>query len=278
MGKSRLRSSDQMLAWGSLLQLARCIAEGIRVCIVFVLGGFIALSASAQIYDPTHAALTEVLTAHVASGQVDYAAIKADPAKLVSYLDGLAGIPETTFQGWSKPDQIAFLINLYNATTIKLIIDNYPVASIKKLGSLFRGPWKQSVVRVFGETKTLDNIEHDILRPKYNEPRIHFALVCAAKSCPPLRSEAYVGDRLEQQFLDQGRVFLATPSKNDFDLSRKVMTISKIFDWFEKDFIAGSGSVEKFLLPYLDPKIAEAVGAGGFSIAYTAYDWSLNDK
>jgi hypothetical protein len=245
--------------------------------LIGLVGTVLPYAVEAQSYDPTHAAFTKVLAAHVRDGKVDYKALKSNPAELTAYLDMLAQVQEATFKGWSKADQMAFLMNLYNATTLKLIVDNYPVSSIKDIGSFFKGPWKQSVVRVFGETKTLDNIEHDILRPTYDDARIHLALVCAAKSCPPLRSEAYVGSKLDAQFLDQGKVFFATPAKNQIDVAAKTMKISKIFDWFEKDFVQSSGSVEKFILPYVDPAVAGAIGAGGFSISYTNYDWSLNE-
>lgn len=235
-------------------------------------------AASAEDFDSTHVAFTEILAANVVTGEVDYPALKASPAKLEAYLDSLAKVPEATFKSWPIPEQMAFLINLYNATTLKLILDHYPVSSIKDIGSFFAGPWKQKVVRVFGAIKTLDNIEHGTLRPLYSDARIHLALVCGAKSCPALRREAYVGSKLDAQFLDQGKNFFAQLEKNKIDVAKKTMTISKIFSWFRADFEKTSGSVEKFITPYLEPATAQAVMGGGFSISYSTYDWSLNTK
>ena len=149
---------------------------------------FLVIAGHAAGFDPTHAALGQVLAARVTNGVVDYAALKAAPTGLDGYLATLAAVPEAEFNAWPEPARLAFLLNLYNATTLKLIADHHPVASIKQIGGLLKGPWKQEVVRAWGRVLTLDELEHGIIRAQYPDPRAHFALVCAAKSCPPLRS------------------------------------------------------------------------------------------
>ncbi|MEO6035617.1 MAG: DUF547 domain-containing protein [Verrucomicrobiota bacterium] len=228
--------------------------------------------------DQSHGKLDALLKSNVTDGWVDYGALKNKPAPLVEYLDALAVVKETEFNGWPEKERFAFLINLYNATTLKLIVDHHPVGSIKDIGGVFKGPWKQEVVRLFGKVTTLDNLEHGIIRKQYHDPRAHFALVCAAKGCPPLRSEAYVASRLDEQLDDQARVFLGQTAKNRVDANAHSLYLSPIFKWFSGDFEAKSGSVLKFLTPYFPEKDRNALAAGGFKIRYTDYDWSLNNK
>ena len=169
---------------------------------------------------------------------------------------------------------MAFLLNAYNAYTLKLITDRYPLKSIKDIGGWFSGPWDQPVVKLFGETITLNTVEHKILRKDYSEPRIHFALVCAAKGCPPLRGEAYVAARLNGQLDDQAKLFLANPAKNRVDVANHTVYLSPIFKWYGSDFEKKSGSVLTALKPYWPGK---AVATDDFKIRYTDYDWSLNE-
>jgi Protein of unknown function, DUF547 len=230
---------------------------------------------TARAFDHTHAALTKVLAVRVKDGAVDYRALKASPNKLGAYLATLAEVRESEFNGWTQSQQLAFLINLYNAQTVKLIIDNYPVDSIKSIGGFF-GPFKQKVVHVWGGLKSLNDLENGILRRNYREPRIHFALVCAAKSCPPLRAEAYQAENLDVQLDDQARIFLAQRAKNRVDSAGRTLYLSPIFDWYSKDFKAKAKSVEAYIRPFLSDKDAAAVKAGGFTTKFTDYDWSLN--
>lgn len=182
--------------------------------------------------------------------RVDYKGLIFDPEALERYLEGAAGVGNAQFNDWEESEQLSFLINLYNAATLKLIVDHYPVKSIKKIGSLFKGPWDQSVVRLFGEVITLNNLEHDIIRKQYSEPRIHLALVCAAKGCPKLRSEAYVADRLNEQLDDQSRDYLSSPAGLHIDRERQIVYFPSIFKWYGEDFIAGYSPASEF--PGLD--------------------------
>ena len=238
---------------------------------------------AAPMFDHTHGTFDRVLKQNVADGWVNYSALKAAPQPLNAYLDALAAVPEAEFKTWAEKQRLAFLINLYNAATLKLIVDHYPVASIKKIGGFFNfgglgdGPWAQKVVRLFGEVTTLDHVEHEIIRKEYAEARVHFALVCAARGCPPLRAEAWTADRLEAQLDEQGRIFLGQAVKNRVEANARTLYLSPIFKWFAGDFEAAAGSVEKFVTPFLPEAARGALATGGFKISYTDYDWSLND-
>jgi hypothetical protein len=232
--------------------------------------------ASAKPFDHSHKAFDVLLKDKVKDGQVNYAALKSSPGELTAYLGQLASIKESTFKTWDENQQQAMLINLYNAATLKLIIDHYPVKSIKDIGGLFKKPWDIKSLTLFGKTITLNHLEHKILRKNYDEPRVHFAIVCAAKGCPILRTGAYTADRLDTQLKEQGEAFLRDPKKNRVDAAKKVVYLSKIFNWFESDFEKG-GSVIGFVKPYFAPADAKSLGKN-FKIKYTSYDWSLNKQ
>jgi len=237
------------------------------------------LTGGAQAFDHSHSALTGILKKVVSNKLVDYEFLKEEPAALDTYLGTLAAVSKSEFDSWSEDKQLAFLINLYNAATLDLIADNYPVASIKKIGNLFKGPWKQEVVDLFGEKTTLDHVEHGIIRQQYDDPRVHFALVCAALGCPPLREEAYTAAKLDAQLEDQGRIFLNNSEKNRVDAEAGVLYLSPIFDWFVGDFTKGGKSVAEWVAPYFGSKSDSAAAAGGkVTVKYTDYDWSLNDR
>lgn len=243
--------------------------------------GFAALALLATVaraFDHTHAAFDGVLKAHVRDGLVSYTALKAASGPLDAYLASLAAVPETEFDGWPERQRLAFLINLYNAATLKLIVENYPVKSIRSIGWLPGAAWKQEGVRLFGRKVSLDEVEHGIIRQRYREPRAHFALVCAARGCPPLRAEAFVGDRLDAQLDEQGRVFLSQSHKNRVDPASRIVHLSQIFKWFAGDFEASSGSVLKFVTPFFTAEAQRALASGDFKVEFTDYDWSLNDQ
>jgi hypothetical protein len=230
-------------------------------------------------FDHTHAALDRVLKARVKNERVDYVALKADSKDLDAWLKSAGAVSEAEFNRWTQPQQLAFLINLYNAATLRLILDHYPLKSIKDIGSVFKGPWKQEVVPLLGKTVTLDYLEHSVLRKKYAEPRIHFAIVCAAKGCPPLRAEAFVPDKLNEQLDEQGRIFLGTKEKNRWDANAHVLYLSPIFKWFSEDFEKKFGSVVKFVTPFFPAEVQKQMqSAKSVDIRYTDYDWSLNEK
>jgi len=236
----------------------------------------LASRAAAAEFDQSHTLFDAVLKQYVKNARVDYAGLKAHPQDLNRYLDQVAAVHKAEFKKWTEPQQIAFLSNAYNAYTLRLIIDHYPLKSVKEIGSFINGPWDQPAVKLFGETITLNTLEHKILRVDYAEPRLHFVLVCAAKGCPPLRSEAYVGARLEEQLLDQAKQFLATREKNRVEIAERTVFLSPIFKWYGGDFEKKSGSVLVALKPYWPTK--PAAGYEDFKIRYTNYDWSLNEQ
>ena len=224
---------------------------------------------------PSAESLASVLTKHLTNNLVRYAALKKDSRELDEFLGSAAAVTRKQFDAWPQSDQIAFLLNVYNAATLKLVTDNYPVTSIKKIGGWFSTPWKQEVVRLFGKTTTLDEVEHGMLRARYTEPRIHFALVCAAKGCPPLRTEPFTGAKLDEQLSDQGRRFLAQTEKNRFE--NGTLYLSPIFQWFSGDFTASKRTVAEFVGPFLPAEQRKALGKTDPKIRFTEYDWSLND-
>lgn len=238
-----------------------------------------------------HSAWDELLKRHVivlrggSATQVHYAALLQDRPKLQQYLNELAVIDRTVFDLWPVDDQLAFLINAYNAWTVELILSEYPqIDSIRDIGFLPGSAWRREFVSLFGEQVSLDDIEHTMIRgwDRFQEPRIHFAVNCAATGCPALRAEAFVGDRLEWQLEDNTKLFLTDRSRNFVKDGR--LTISRIFDWYEEDFERGWGrveSVQQFLGRYcaeleLTKAQCNTLQAGEYRVRYSRYDWSLN--
>lgn len=218
-----------------------------------------------------HSRFDSILKQYVdSSGMVDYSSLKTNRTELDTYLKTTGAVSKSTFDGWGKDEQLAFLINVYNAETLQYIIDSHPIASIKELGGIFSTAWDKENVVFLGETVSLDHIEHKVIRPTYGEPRIHFALVCAAKGCPPLRSEAYTAMKLEGQLESQAKVFLNETSKNR--LEEGTLYLSMIFEWFGYDFKGDGQTVSGYVDPYIE---GATVGA---DIEWTEYDWSLNEQ
>lgn len=235
-------------------------------------------------------------------GQVDYRALKADRELLDRYVISLGDVEPEAYDSWSEREKIAFWLNAYNAVTLKVVIDHYPIE--KKLlpqGLIFPlnsiqqipGQWKGITHRVLGEERTLDEIEHQILRKRFNEPRIHMALVCAARGCPPLRPEPYVAGRLDAQLNDQTRRFLSNPLKFQVDWEEGIVELSPIFKWFGEDFLRGFGpppeetfgprsdterAVLAFVAGYMGPEKRQFLRQGNYRIRYLGYDWSLNER
>ena len=238
--------------------------------------------APAQTFDHDHTAWTRVLERHVvndgAISVVDYAAIQADPSGLEHYVDLVTGVTPGRFDAWSEPQRLAFLINAYNALTVTLIVNNYPVASIKDLGGWLSSPWKQRFFTLLGKERHLDDIEHGIIRTAFDEPRIHFAVNCAARGCPPLRAEAYVASRLDAQLEDNTRLFLRDVRRNRYEDG--TLRLSELFDWYESDFERHEGSLKTFVAARLtdDPAEASVIAARKTRIRFLDYDWSLNGR
>jgi hypothetical protein len=220
-----------------------------------------------------HSLYAQLLESHVKNGVVDYRGFKREEGKLDQYLRILE---KTDTKALSRTDQFAFYINAYNAWTIKLVLSAYPgLKSIKDLGSLFESPWKKKVARIDGDVISLDNLEHDILRPRFKDPRIHFAVNCASKSCPPLRSEPYRGDVLDQQLTDMTEAFINDPERNR--LEGNTLYVSSIFKWYSEDF---NDDVVEFFMKYATGELKEGLKKHQkeIKVEYLDYDWSLNGK
>jgi hypothetical protein len=230
-------------------------------------------SVQAGDFDHTHADFAVVLKEHVRDGLVDYQALRAHPETLNQYLESLAAVSERTFNGWVIPQRLAYLINLYNATVLKMVVEHYPVRSFQRVAGWFGDPFEEPVVRLFGARITLTILRDNIMRRHYAEPGIHFALVPAARGAPPLRSEPYQPDRLYDQFADQVRAFLADGHNNEVNLARERLELSPLFKRFQEDFVQRAGSVRVYLQPYLPA----GHRAEDFSIRYRSYDDALND-
>ncbi len=246
-------------------------------------------SGAALAYDHTYSGYSALLGKHahwIAQGHasaVDYSALKRETSSLDAVKKSLSSVSQTEFDGWSREQQMAFLINAYNFFTLKLILTQYPdLASIKDLGKLFRSPWKIEFFELLGSQRHLDWIEHEQLRPRYRDPRAHFAVNCASVGCPALRPEAYVPEHLSAQLDDQQRRFLCDRIRNRFNAADGMLAVSPIFKWFAQDFEAeGGGSLKKWFSSHADA-LAEResdrvrVRGGDFEIKFLDYDWSLN--
>ena len=240
--------------------------------------------------DHSHAKFDALLKQHVTwignggGSEIDYAAIKRDPSLLKEYLAEISAVTSEQYRGFSQSQKLAFLINAYNAYTIDFILTEYPdIKSIKDLGSLFSSPWKKKLFALLGEKRSLDEIEHGMIREpgQFDEPRIHMAVNCASIGCPALRDEAFVAERLDAQLEDSVRRFLGDRSRNRAD--EDGLWVSKIFDWYAEDFEKQAGSVAQWLARYAeqlseDARIRAAVASASLRVRHLDYDWALNDR
>ena len=248
----------------------------------------LSLSAHAEF---NHAQWDRLLKQHVVSirggqaTQVNYQQFKVNEPALKRYLQSAQVVTQAQFDRWSKDEQLAFLINVYNAATVDLVLSGKSdLKSIKDLGSVFRSPWKQEFVPLLGKTRSLDEIEHGLIRGsgRYNEPRIHFAVNCASVGCPALRAEAFVANRLEAQLEDATRKFLADKTRNRLNAGQ--LEVSSIFKWYREDFeqgFRGAKTLEQFLGIYSQPlsltaQQSQALAQGKLKVDFLPYDWNLN--
>lgn len=246
-------------------------------------------TATAPAFD--HADWDALLKKHGKGDRVDYAALKADRAALDAYCDRIAKLPADAVAKWPRADQMAFWINAYNALTLRTIVDAYPIkgsglsalrfpsASIRQLDD----PWGKKHT-VASTQRSLDDLEHKILRPNFKDARVHAAVNCASVGCPPLRLEAFTGDKLDAQLDEQMRKFVADPTRNTVDPVKKKIELSSIFDWFGEDFgTKQKGAAgERALLAWLE-KYGPAEWKPFLEkfdpddVDFRDYDWALND-
>jgi hypothetical protein len=211
------------------------------------------------------------------ASQVRYAGMAQDRSALRVYLEQLSKVRQEEFDRWPRDEQMAFLINAYNAFTVEKILARYPdIGSIWDFGKLFGNPFKDEFFVLLGQKRSLDWIEHEKLRQTYRDPRIHFAVNCASVGCPMLREEAYVAARLEAQLEAQARRFLSDRSRNRLHEER--LEVSKIFDWFKEDFEPRAAYFARYAEVLSDdPKGRSAIAGGRLALRFLDYDWSLND-
>lgn len=257
----------------------RSIAAGLSLFAMLVTVSASATALECPKIDHKHSAWTALLQRWVHDGQVNYAAFKREGrADLEDYLNKLSATCAADYMKWSREQRLAFWINTYNAFTVLLIIDHYPIESIRKIGFLPGATFRNRFIPMpglKGGEISLNDIENGTLRADFREPRIHFALVCASVSCPLLRNEAYGATDLNRQLDEQTRLFLKDTRKNRFDPATNTLYLSPIFDWFQKDFEVVAGSVSAYVGRYLDNPM---IGKPGVKIDHTTYDWSLNDR
>lgn len=222
----------------------------------------------------SHELFDQVLQEHVDErGRVNYTKLKANPEKFEAYLDLLAfAKPEEL----SYNEQLTFWINAYNALVIKGVIDHYPITSVRKV-KLFNGFFSRLKFQVAGKMYTLDQIEHGIIREEFVDPRAHFVLVCASRSCPPLWTRAYTAETLEERLETATLNFLRNPEHVRIDRAKRHVYVSKIFKWYDDDFKEGYEGVADFLADYLPPEDAEFLESTDVKFRYLDYDWTLND-
>ncbi|MCB0405447.1 MAG: DUF547 domain-containing protein [Bdellovibrionales bacterium] len=244
----------------------------------------LSLTSTVLAFDSSHNLWKQVLDKYrTQAGGVAYGPLKADTEKdsahpLSAYLKSLSEVSYQMFSSWDRNAQMAFLINAYNAFTVRWIVDHYPVSSIKKTVGWFASPWKQEFFSLLeGKITHLDAIEHDWLRKKYEDARIHAAVNCASISCPILQATPFTAKNLDAQLEGAFRAFLQDPSRNRYEPDSGVLNVSKIFDWFESDFEKSYGSVKNTIERFGPPGAQRALNKKG-TLRYLDYDWGLNDS
>jgi hypothetical protein len=259
-----------------------------RITLSFIfLINFLCSNAHAEPFDHQHLQFTQILQQHVRwinphETAVDYESLSQHKEALQRYLDQLRRVTYTEFNRFSKHQQLAFLINAYNAYTLSWVANEHEhINSIKDLGTLFKSPWKQKIFTLFGKAVSLDYIEHDLIRQpgRFDDPRIHMAVNCASKGCPALRGEAFTADKLNAQLDDGVSRFLSDKSRNRIE--KNTIFVSKIFDWYESDFVKNSGSLlnwlrknQSSLASNTDHK--NTINGQDPDIKFLDYDWGLN--
>lgn len=229
---------------------------------------------SANAAGPTmdHSSFDSLLKKHVDDdGWVDYEGLKGDESKLDRYLQSVAAAP---FDELGRDEKLALLINGYNASTLKLILDHMPIDSIQDISEADR--WDAVRWNIGGNQWSLNQVEHEQIRPKFAEPRVHFALVCAAIGCPPLRNEAYDATRVNDQLQDQTEYVHQHKTWFIFDTSSNKLELTKLYNWYGGDFEQAAGSVSQFAAGY-SPKLKQALENGTAPQPdWLPYDWKLN--
>ncbi len=230
------------------------------VCSIGILTLLLAAPGTAK---PSYDAYGKLLSRHVCRGGVAYSEMKNDTLITLARAE-FASVGQRAYESMSSDEKLAYLINLYNFYTLDLILDNYPVKSIRDISR----PWAQKFVPFRGKEVSLDHVEHEIIRKEFNEPRIHFVLVCAAISCPALASEPFRAVTLDEQLTTEAQRFLTNDEKNRVD--KRTLHLSKIFDWYGQDFQETHDGYVEYIKKTLGLE-------GKYRVKFLDYDWSLNE-
>jgi len=225
---------------------------------------------NAHAFDHTYNLYQSVLDKFVRDGKVNFTGLHADRSALDSFVTSCGEVSFEQYRAFTKSEKLAFMINLYNAATLQLVVDHWPIASVNEIGGMFSTPWNKKFIRLFDHEASLGMIEHDILRIEFSEPRMHFAIVGASRGGPPLRSDAYVDTKLKNQLAEQEKSFLtARPDCNRFE--NGTLYLSPLFNWFADDFNGAAGI--RTLLQLYYPQVTKET-----PIEYTEFDWGLNGE
>lgn len=268
--------------------------------LVGILGGIGLVSFAAEQKSFSYDNYAAILKDYVDdTGMVNYKQLKARREKLDAFVTAIASLDTGTYEKWNDKEKIAFWLNVYNALTLKAIIDNYPIKSSFFKSRIYpknsirqiSGVWDKITFNVMGDNYTLEHIEHKILRKEFNEPRIHMAMVCAAIGCPPLRNEPYTGGKLDKQLKEQSQQFLSSDEKLRINRKESKVYVSPILKWFADDFVDKYGlensiaghnrkrsAVLNFIATYLKKTNRDYILSGKFKIKYLKYDWTLNES
>lgn len=236
-------------------------------------------------FDHSHQALTEVLRKHVDGDRVDYAALKEGRAALDAYTASLESVDPGAFGAWTSAERYAFWINVYNAYTLEIVTDHYPLASIRDIERDGKEVWDIPFLDLARlapglgkERLSLNDVEHQILRKQFEDARVHAAVNCASRGCPPLAGSAFTAEGLDAMLDAQVRAWLADPSRNRLEAGKNCLELSKIFEWFKDDFVRDGGSVEAWVANYAPAETAAFLKSrDSVKIRFLDYSWKLND-
>lgn len=276
-----MQSQSGSVGWGLRARFAAAFATAL-VMFAPLAAAEDRKAACAEEFDHAHCAWSAILQEYVSRGNVDYAGLKSRGASaLDAYLKKLEAVCESDYAKWSRDQRLAYWINAYNAYTVRLILNHHPLESIRSIGVLPGAAFRKTFIpldSLRGRTLSLNDIEHEILRKEFKEPRIHFALVCASKGCPPLPSKAFQAGTLGKQLEAATRSFLADEKKNRFDPADRTLRLSPIFKWFREDFERDGSNLVEFVAKHSDPETARALRRGEIEVEFGDYDWSLNGR
>lgn len=236
-------------------------------------------------FDHSHALWTELLFEHAGDDGVDYRGMIRDREQLDRYLAMLQAVQPAELESWTREQRYSYWINVYNAHIVRLIVDNYPVESIRDLGGALVGRiWDKELIPLVAhhpkgkhDNLSFNDVEHEILRARFKDARVHAALNCASESCPALLNEAFVAERIEEQLDHAMRGFLADPRRNRIGASQRKVAVSAIFKWFSEDFERDAGSIRAYVAGHAELSSGDAGWIEQADISYLDYSWKLND-